>query len=300
MGERDWLTELTSALGDGAAAPAAPTGPIATAGDPPGDADPAMAPDAGERPLTIVPDPDVPPPAPPPVDDEIDLMGPGRSLEGWAEELASAFAEDDEPEPDDDDEPIAHLGAPDGRELDNVLRFDSLTADRAPAAPVHDEAAVSAAVDVAVAVAAADIAAGLAVDSVANGERISAAEARLARIESLLTADLAQLGPAVLVDSVGELEDRLAELRAAVGAVTERLEALPVPDAEALAALTAAPAVDADELAGSLGDLRSLVDRLTDRVAAQARFLAAHADSTSAEAHQRDDLLRAILARLDG
>ena len=81
-----------------------------------------------------------------------------------------------------------------------------------------------------------------------------------------------------------------------MGTVTERVEALPVPDPEALAGT---PAVDGDELAGSLGELRSLMDRLTDRVAAQARFLAAHADTTAADAHQRDDLLRAILARLE-
>jgi len=298
MGERDWLTELTSALGDESAGVAAP---VATAGEPPSESDPVEEPDAGDRGLTIVPDPDLPPPAPPvasppPIDEELDLMGPGRSLEGWAEELASAFAEDDEPEPDDEP-PAAELRPV--TELDNVLRFDSLVAERAPAEPVVDEAAVNAAVEVAVAVATADIAAGLAVQAVANGERLSATEARLERIESLLTADLAQLGPAVLADSVGDIEDRLAELRAAVGVVTERIEALPVPDPEALAALAAGPGVDGDELAGSLSELRALVDRLTDRVAAQARFLAAHADTTVADAHQRDDLLRAILARLD-
>jgi hypothetical protein len=300
MGERDWLTELTSALGDESAGTAAP---VATAGEPPPEPDPVVAPDAGDRGLTIVPDPDLPPPAPPvasppPIDEELDLMGPGRSLEGWAEELASAFAEDDEPEPEPDDEPPAAELRP-ATEPDNVLRFDSLTAERTPVAPVVDEAAVNAAVDVAVAVATADIAAGLAVQAVANGERLNATEARLERIESLLTADLAQLGPAVLADSVGDIEDRLAELRAAVGAVTERIEALPVPDPEALAALAGAPGVDGDELAGALSELRALVDRLTDRVAAQARFLAAHADTTAADAHQRDDLLRAILARLE-
>jgi hypothetical protein len=294
MGERDWLTELTSALGDEQAG--APV-PVAV-GDPPPEPATAGESDAGERGLTVVPDPDGPPPeapvaSPPPIDEELDLMGPGRSLEGWAEELASAFAEDDEPEPDDES-PAADLRPV--AELDNVLRFDSLVAERALAV---DEAAVNAAVDVAVAVATADIAAGLAVQAVANGERLSATEARLERIESLLTADLAQLGPAVLADSVGDIEDRLAELRAAVGAVTERIEALPVPDPEALAALAAGPGVDGDELAGSLGELRALVDRLTDRVAAQARFLAAHADTTAADAHQRDDLLRAILARLE-
>jgi hypothetical protein len=298
MGERDWLTELTSALGD---EPPGGAAPVVTAGEPPSEPTPAPEPDAGERGLTVVPDPDRPPPAPPvasppAIDEELDLMGPGRSLEGWAEELASAFAEDDEPEPDDEP-PAADLRPV--TEPDNVLRFDSLVADRATAAPAVDEAAVNAAVDVAVAVATADIAAGLAVQAVSNGERLSATEARLERIESLLTADLAQLGPAVLAESVGDIEDRLAELRAAVGTVTERIEALPVPDPEALAALATGPGVAGDELAGSLGELRSLVDRLTDRVAAQARFLAAHADTMAADAHQRDDLLRAILARLD-
>jgi hypothetical protein len=180
--------------------------------------------------------------------------------------------------------------------LDNVLRFDALAAGRAASAPTLDEAAVSAAVDVAVAVAAADLAAGVAAESVATGERISAAEARLERIESLLTADLSQLGPAVLADSVGDLEVRLADLRDAVADVARRVEALPVPDPEALAVHAA---VDNAELLGSVGELRAVVDRLTDRVAAQARFIAAHADTQSAEAHQRDDLLRAILARLD-
>jgi hypothetical protein len=303
MGERDWLTELTSALGD---EPPGSAAPVATADELPSEPDPASAPDTGDRGLTIVPDPDVPPPAPPaapppPIDEELDLMGPGRSLEGWAEELASAFAEDDEPEPDEpepDDEPPAAEVRP-AAKPDAVLRFDLLAAERTPAAPAPDEAAVNAAVDIAVAVAAADIAAGLAVQGVANGERLSATEARLERIESLLTADLAQLGPAVLADSVGDIEDRLAELHAAVGAVTERIEALPVPDPEALAALAGGPSAEGAELAGSLGELRALVDRLTDRVAAQARFLAAHADTTAADAHQRDDLLRTILARLE-
>jgi hypothetical protein len=299
MGERDWLTELTSALGD---EPAGSAAPVATAEDVlPSEPDPASAPDIGDRGLTIVPDPDVPPPAPPaapppPIDEELDLMGPGRSLEGWAEELASAFAEDDEPEPDDEP-PAAELRP--ATEPAAVLRFDSLAAERATAAPAVDDVAVNAAVEIAVAVAAADIAAGLAVQGVANGERLTATEARLERIEALLTADLAQLGPAVLADSVGDIEARLAELHAAVGAVTERIEALPVPDPEALAALAGGPDAEGADLAGSLGELRALVDRLTDRVAAQARFLAAHADTTAADAHQRDDLLRAILARLE-
>ena len=299
MGERDWLTELTSALGDESSAAAAPT---AIADDPPND-DPIVVPDLGERGLTIVPDPDRPPPAALEAEEaqeeeELDLMGPGRSLEGWAEELASAFAEDDEPLPlaDDDDAP----GTP-FAELDNVLRFDALATGRAPAAPPIDEAAVSAVVDVAVAVAAADLTAVSADESVATGARIAAAETRLERIESLLTSDLSQLGPAVLADSIGELELRLAELRSAVGAITERVEALPVPDPETLAALAAPPegAVDGAELSGSLGELRGLVDRLTDRVAAQARFLAAHADTQAADAHQRDDLLRAILTKME-
>jgi hypothetical protein len=310
MGERDWLTELTSALGDQSTAAA----PTATAGDPPGDDDPIVVPDPAERGLTIVPDPDVPPPAAPapPVDDELDLMGPGRSLEGWAEELASAFAEDDEPD-DDADEPEGAEGpaapaaaagddpSPSLAGVDNVLRFDSLGAGRAPAAPPMDEAAINAAVDVAVAVAIADVAAGLAVESVANVERVSAAEARLERIESLLTSDLSKLGPAVLADSIGDLEVRLADLRNAVGTLAERVEALPVPDPEALAALAAPQegGVDAGELAGSLGELRGMVDRLTDRGAAQARFLAAHADTQAADAHQRDDLLRAILTKME-
>lgn len=297
MGERDWLTELTSALGDESSAAGAPT---ATVGDPPGNDDPVVIPDPVDRGLTIVPDPDEPPPPAPPVDDELDLMGPGRSLDGWAEELASAFAEDD----DIDLRPSAGVAAdvtsdlPDGV-LADVLRFDALTAGVAPGGPVLDEAAINAAVDVAVAVAVADIAAGLAVDSVANGDRVSAAEARLERIESLLTADLSQLGPAVLADSVGDLEERLVELRAAVSGVTERVEALPVPDPEALVAPSSDAAVDGAELAEALGELRTLVDRLTDRVAAQARFLAAHADTQAADARQRDDLLRSILTKME-
>ncbi len=284
MGERDWLTELSSALGDGAPGAGAP---VTTAGD------------AAERGLTVVPAPDLPPPAPPvappPLDDELDLMGPGRSLEGWAEELASAFAEDDEPDPETDEPEVLQVHA----ELDNILLFDSLLAEPAPAAPVLDDAAVTAAVDVAIAVAASDIAAGFAADAETRDERITAAEARLERIESLLTADLSQLGPAVLADSVGDLEERLLQLRTAVDLVTERVEALPVPDADALAALAGPPTVDGEALAGSLGELRGLVDRLTDRVTAQARFLVAHADTASAEAHQRDDVLRAILAHLE-
>lgn len=294
MGDRDWLTEVSSAVGDGDSLVAAP----------------AAAP-AGPRPA----------PSPPPVDEELDLMGPGRPLEGWAEELASAFAEDDD-EPEARGDVTGEPGAPGaGDGVDPVrarvdddlrqalLRFDLLATPPAPApapAPADDEA-VRAAVDVAVAVAAADLAASVASQTEATSERLDAAESRLQRIESLLTADLAQLGPAVLSDSVAELESRLTELDSAVTALSARLEALPVPDEEAVAALVEAARAPrapegpaAEELLEPIAELRAQLDRLADRVAAQARFLAAYADSSSAQATQRDDLLRAILARLDG
>lgn len=299
MGERDWLNELSSALGD--TSPAGEAGPDPTV--PEGDTG-----SSGTDSLVAAP------PAvgtvPPPVDDELDLMGPGRSLDGWAEQLASAFDDDDEhdhgdgddadqgsdgvvePEPDLDDDPVHRA----------LLRFDLLAEPPAPPTAV-DESALGAAVDVAVAVAVADVAAGLAAageaTAQATAERVAAAEARLERVEALLTADLAQLGPAVLADSIGELEARLVQLHAGVTAAAEKVEALPVPDPDALAVSPGGgdPALT-DALAESVAELQSMVGRLTDRVAAQARFLAAHADTVSAESHRRDDLLREILARL--
>lgn len=297
MGERDWLTELSSALGDTAA--------------PEGAGDAAAAP-SGTDSLVAAPPVET---VPPPVDDELDLMGPGRSLEGWAEQLASAFDDDEHDDRDLDGvdgdaagQEALHDAAEPEPETDPVhralLRFDLLAEPPAPTPAPVDEAAVAAAVDVAVAVAVSDVAAGLAAAGQAATEaaeaRLVVAEARLERIESLLTADLAQLGPAVLADSIGELEERLGELRAGVAAATEKVEALPVPDPDDLAVRPAgADAALAESMAESMAELRAMVDRLTDRVAAQARFLAAHADTLSADASRRDDLLRTILARLD-
>jgi hypothetical protein len=93
----------------------------------------------------------------------------------------------------------------------------------------------------------------------------SAIEARLARIESLMDADLDKLGPAVLVESIGSLD-------AEIDALGARLAQLDAP----AVAPAAPPAPDADaalELVAALQELQQVVGRIDERQVAQSRFL---------------------------
>ena len=202
MADRDWLSELSEAIGD--------------------DAPPL-------------------PPAAPGEADEMLLSGSGRPLDGWADQLASAIGEELEAAPAEPAEPApeptpAPTPAP---AADRFAKPSFTTWAGAPVASVDPEVLA----------------------------------ARLARVESLLSADLNRLGPAVLSESIAAIEARveaalarLAGLDGPLAQLEERVSAHARTLEEPVRVHAVLPAALAEHLVQLTARLASLEQTIADAV----------------------------------